>query len=266
MTSGDESMRYQVDLLPVAHSEIPGPELFWMGGWGEWFELCFQAVLIRGPGVVALVNTGPAEDLAPLNDAVTGVLGERARIRREPSEFIVDQLAEHDVSPEQVTHVVLTPFQLYTVSNVMRFPNAEIAVSKRGWLHFHVTKRHPHDSRESSLPDPILIHLVTDAWERVRLLEDEDELAPGLRTWWAGSHHRATLCVEVDTELGVVAITDALFVMANLERDHPIGICENLQEALAAHQRLRASASIVLPLYDPGNFERFPGGRVTTGA
>jgi hypothetical protein len=253
---------YDVTCLPVGHSEIPGPELFWMSRWDEWLPLTFQVVLVQGEGVTALVNTGPADDLGPMNDLWAQVLGERARMRRAPGERVLEQLARVGVAPEAVTHVVLTPLQLYTVSNVRAFPAAEIALSRRGWLHFHTTHRHPHDARATSIPDEILVHLVTDAWPRVRLLEDEDELAPGLRTWWCGTHHRASLVVEVETAAGTAAISDAFFWRENVEQDHPIGINESMEEALRTHARVRRTADVILPLYDPKNLERYPDGRV----
>jgi hypothetical protein len=232
-----------------------------MSRWDEWLPLDFQVVLIEGPDIVALVNTGPAEDLGPMNERWAQFLGERAAFSREPGEFLLDQLAARGVRPEDVTHVFLTPLQLYTVSNVMAFPRARIHVSRRGWEHFHTTHRHPHDDRDTSIPPQILTHLLTDAWERLVLLDDEVEVAPGLRTWWAGSHHRASYAVEIDTARGTVVTSDAFFVLDNVEDDHPIGICENIYEAAAAHARARR-ADIVLPLYDPQNFHRFPDGVV----
>jgi hypothetical protein len=65
----------------------------------------------------------------------------------------------------------------------------------------------------------------------------------------------------VDTASGTCVITDAFFSLDNVERDHPIGICENIYEAMAAHARARR-ADVILPLYEPRNFERFPGGVV----
>lgn len=233
-----------------------------MSGWDEWHTLLFQSVLLRGDGVTALVNTGPARDLEPMNAHWEKVLGARARMRREPGEFVVDQLARFGLAPEDVTHVVLTPLQLYTVSNVALFTNARICVAERGWVHFHTTHAHPHDNRATSLPDDVLVHLVTEAWPRVRLLADEDELAPGLRTWWSGVHHRASVVVEADTPRGVVAISDSFFVLDNVEKNIPIGINENMYEAIAAYERVRRTADVIVPLYDPRNLERFAGGRV----
>lgn len=253
---------YSVRTMPVGKSVIPGPELFWMSRWDEWLPLTFQSVLIRGGDVTVLINTGPALDLGPMNTGWATFLGERAAMSRRDGEFILDQLDANRVRPGDVTHVVLTPLQLYSVSNVLAFPNAQVCISKRGWLHFHATHGHPHDNRATSIPDDILVPLVTSAWPRVRLLEDEDQLAPGLRTWWAGGHHRASIVIEVDSTAGVVAISDCYFYLENVTDDHPIGISESLEELRVAYRRVRQRADIFLPLYDPKNFERFPAGWV----
>lgn len=256
------STAYSVTTLAVGRGEVPGPELFWMSDWDVWHRLSFQVIAIQGPDVTALVNAGPARDLAPMNEGWRAFLGERAAMQRRDGEFVLDQLERIGIVPEDVTHVILTPLQLYSVSNVLAFPRAQICISRRGWIHFHTTHEHPHDVRATSIPDDILVALVTDAWPRVRLLGDEDVVAPGLRTWWSGGHHRASMCVEVDTAAGVVAISDTFFHLANVERDHPIGISESIEECLAAHARVRREADVIVPLYDPGNFERFPGGRI----
>jgi hypothetical protein len=252
---------YSVDLLPVGRTEVPGPQVFWMSDWFTTYPLCFQVALIRGSGVVALVNTGTAPDVS-IHSGDDGFFGEGAHMSREEGEFITDQLERYGVAPDQVTHIVLAPLTLYAAANVPLFSNAEIAISRTGWIHFHTTHRHPHDDHDELLPPELIAHLVTDAWPRVRLLEDEDRLAPGIHTWWTGAHHRSSLCVEVETATGRVAITDAVFVQENLDRSHPVGICSNLEEAILVERRLKSSGATVLPLYDPGNFDRFPGGVV----
>jgi hypothetical protein len=84
---------YEVTMLPVGRSEIPGPESFWMSHWDEWFPLTFQVALVRGPGVVALVNTSPPLDLEPLNRGWERFLGSRPALHRREGEFVLDELA-----------------------------------------------------------------------------------------------------------------------------------------------------------------------------
>lgn len=253
---------YGVRLLHLGDGDVPGPEVYWMSDWDRWYRLAFQAVLIQGPGVTALVSTGPARDLGPMNARWATFLGERAALRRAPGQWLPDQLAAHGLAPEDITHVLLTPLQLYTTSNVPFFPRAQICLTERGWTHFHRTKKHPHDDRWSSLSPEVLHHLTHEAWDRVRLLADEDEVVPGIRTWWTGSHHRASMAVEIDSTVGVVTVTDAYFTRRNLDSDHPIGICENIYEAMAAHERVRRVADVPLTLYDADQLTAYPDGLV----
>jgi hypothetical protein len=253
---------FGVRSIKVGQVEVPGPELFWMGGWDQWYTLVFQVVLIQGPGVTALVNTGPPLDLSPINDLWVGQLGSRAQLRREPEEEIVPALAGVGLRPKDVTHVVLTPLQLYSTGNVPLFTNAKICLSKKGWVHYHTTHEHPHDARWNSIAKDVLVHLVTDAWPRVRLLEDEDTIVPGIRTWWTGTHHRASIAVEVDSTEGLVVISDSFFYYENVEDNRILGINENMYEALGAYERARRTADHLVPLYDPKVFDRYPNGVV----
>ncbi len=255
-------MKYSVRSLKVGQVEIPGPELFWMGGWDEWYPLWLQIVLIQGNGVTALVNTGPPPDLSPINSIWTSMLGDRAELIRAPEEEIDAVLARVGLSPSDITHLFLTPLQLYTTGNVLRFPNATICLSKRGWIHYHTTHEHPHDSRWHSISKEVLVHMVTDGWDRVRLLEPEDEPISGIRSWDSGVHHRASMVVEVDSASGVVAISDSFFYYENIEEGRLLGINENMYEALAANQRVLNTAQHIIPLYEPRVFDRYPEGIV----
>lgn len=255
-------MTFGVRILPLGFGEVPGPEVYWMSDWDEWYQLAFQSFLIEGDGVRALVGTGPAEDLGPMNQGWASFLGERAAFRRTEDQWLPRQLEAIGLAAKDITHVLLTPLQLYTTPNVPYFDEAQICLTTRGWQHFHSTHQHPHDDRWTSIPPDVLTYLTHEAWDRVRLLDDEDEIVPGLRTWWTGSHHRASMAVEIDISEGAVTITDAYFTERNLRDDHPIGICENIYEALAAHARVRRVADIALTLYDEGQLSRFPDGVV----
>lgn len=252
--------QHTITLLDVGRSEIPGPELFWMKDFDKWYDLCFQVALIRGGGSTILVNTGPALDLGPMNAGWETFLGARAAMKRQPGKHILDHLERLGVTPADVTHVILSPLQLYTISNLLEFPNAEICISRRGWDHFHRGPAVLHDTRHTSIPDEILIPLVTTERDRIRLLEREDEVVPGVRTWWSGVHHRASMVVEVDTTQGVVSLSDSYFWLANIEQNQPIGICEDIWECLDTYERVRKTADVIVPLYDPENFTRFPEG------
>jgi hypothetical protein len=239
--------------------------VFWQSRFDDWISLRLQLLLIEGAGRTVLVNTALPDDLSELHAEFPRALmwqppGVRGATVRTPEELQVPALQAAGVAPEDVTDIILTPIVRYTTQTLDVFPAATIHMSKRGWVHFHTTHAHPHDSR-AAFPPTTLVHLVTDWWDRVSLLEDEHEIAPGLRTWHSGVHHRSSLVVEVDTAVGTVAISDSFFVYENVESDlHPLGLNESFEETLATNARVRATASHIVPLYDHRVFERYPGG------
>lgn len=253
-----------MQVVCVGHTEIPGPELFWMSDWDRWYALSFNVAVVRSEQAVVLINTGAPDDLGPIDARWTGIFGERGRFRRDDDETITAQLDRIGLAPDDVTDVVVTPFQLYATAGIPRFTRARIHLSRRGWTHFHTTHDHPHDDRWTSFSPEVLVHLVTDAWDRVHLLDDEDEVVPGVRTWFSGAHHRASVAVEVDSTAGTVVLSDSFFHYANVEDDRLLGINENMYEALATGERARRVADHLVPLYDPAVFDRYPDGVVAS--
>jgi hypothetical protein len=252
----------RVDVVSVGRTEIPGPELFWMSDWDQWHPLSINVGVLRSDGRVVLVNTGAPDDLTALNARWMSIFGERGRLQRTDDETLVARLAALGVDAADVTDVVCTPFQAYSTAGIPLFANAVIHLSKRGWVHFHTTHDHPHDDRWTSLSPEVLTHLVVDAWDRVHLLEDEDEVCPGVRTWFSGVHHRASVAVEVDSSAGTVVLSDSFFYYENVEGDRLLGINEDMYEGIACYERARRVADHLVPLYDPKVFDRYPHGVV----
>jgi len=257
-------MRYEVQVLRMGRCDVRGPEVYWSSHWEDWLTLYFYMVVIRGGSHLAIVNTGPPPDLTDLNEQWTAYAGPRCRMISDEEDRPEIALASIGIRPEEVTHVIITPLQCYATGNIPLFRNAQICLSRKGWIEDFHAPRFPMESpRQTRLPDDVLRYLVLDHPEKVRLLHDEEEeIIPGLRTRWVGVHHRSSLSVDVETQDGVVVISDAAFHYGNVEIPHPLGIFESLEECHLAYQRFR-QADIFIPLYDPAVLERFPGGRIT---
>jgi hypothetical protein len=251
----------RVNVLKLGQADVPGPEVYWMSHWGQWETLFFYMVVIRGPAVTAIINTGPPADLDVLNER-WGALGDRCRLVRAERERPLEALASLGITPDQITHVLLTPLQLYATANLPLFPNAQFCFSKRGWIEDIMARpQWLHVPRELCISDDVLRYLLFEAWDRVRLLEDEDEICPGLQAWWAGTHHRSSMVYEIATASGIVAVGDCAFKYGNLE-GIPLGIGESLEEGHRAYERIRRQAAHFIPLYDPEVLTRYPGGVV----
>lgn len=256
-------MPYHVQVLKMGQCQVRGPEVYWMDRWDDWEELYFYMVLVRGEGKVAIINTGPPRDLRALNARWTSAFGERGALVRRENELPETALSRLGVEPGNVNSVLITPLQAYAVGGIPIFRNAQVCISRRGWVEdFHAPAYEMHVPRKLRIPDDVLAYLTIEAPERLRLLEDEDEIWPGLRAAWVGTHHRSSMAFLIETAAGRVAVTDCCFKYGNIERNHPLGIMESLPECLRAYERLRREADLVIPLYDPEVLERFPDGKV----
>lgn len=251
----------RVDAIRLGGWEwAPGWEIFWMDGSAADDQLQLIGLVIRTGEHVVLVNCGPDPATLPKKDP--GRENQHV-LEVRPGEELDTALGSVGLTTEQITHVIVTPFQTYSVGNLLRFPNAQLCLSRTGWIDFHAPrwKQHPHDKRWSCIPQDVLVGLVTDAWDRVRLVDDE-EIVPGVETFWTGVHHRASLAVKVQTANGVIIASDSFMRVENITRRHPIGINESMEEALTAYDRIAREADILIPLYDPYVFDRHPGGRI----
>jgi hypothetical protein len=64
-------MSYEVQVLKMGECEVAGPEVYWMSHWNEWVKLTFWMVVIRGHGLTAIINTGPATSHSPIFNTCT---------------------------------------------------------------------------------------------------------------------------------------------------------------------------------------------------
>lgn len=246
-----------VTLISNGESTICGGQMFWNRKWDEMVRIGYNTVVVQDADRYILVNVSP-----PLDDSIardfpdwlTMIAMPQGRFKPPPHGDLCTSLGRLNIRPEHVTDIVVTPFQLYSTGTLLDFPNARIHFSKRGWANFHVTKEHPHDDRWRSFDPETLGELVTRSWDRVRLLEDEDQVMPGVRTWWSGGHHRESIVVEIDSDIGVIAVSDTFFCADNIIEDRPIGLSESLDECLAAHKRIRSSADHWVSIHDPEAF------------
>ncbi|MCZ2077030.1 MAG: hypothetical protein LC130_18795 [Bryobacterales bacterium] len=259
-------MRFEIQVLQVGHMELLGACIYHMVRFDRWDPFIFTMVLVRGGGKTVLINSGLDDDLSFLDPYWKDWPGERNLVVT-PEEKPVAALARHGVAPEDVDYLVVTPLVYYATGNLDLFPNAQICLLKRGWMDFCAPKyRWADGMRPTLISDRVLSYLVTTAWKRVRLLEDVDEIVPGVETWFAGAHHRSTMAVKITTERGTAIYSDCCFKYGNVEENIPIGYLENIEEALDSYERIRMEADILLPAFDPEIFERFPGGRIGVSA
>lgn len=255
-------MKYSVQAFNAGTFYVPGPEVYWLEGWNQREEMNAVVFLVRGGGKNILINTGPPQDLATLNEAWLKFFGyPEAQIVRTEEQRVQNILRTQGLAPDDISTVIVTPLQLYATANIHLFQRAQICISRKGWIEdFQAPYYHLHVPRHLRISREVNDYLQNEGWERLRLLADEEEILPGLRVFWAGVHHRSSLAVCIETEKGTVVITDSFFKYGNVEQGKYLGVMESMMEADATWARLRKDGKILASIYDPEVFKRYPNG------
>lgn len=255
-------MRYSVQVLQVGHQELLGACVYYMQQFDVWEPFIFTMVVVRGNGKTVVINTGLPKDLSMLDPFWPQWPGEK-QIQVSDAEQPVNALRKAGVDPDKVDILIVTPLVYYATANIDLFPNAQICLLKRGWVDFHAPPhRYGDEMRPMCIPNNIVRHLVTDAWPRVRLLQDEEEIVPGIHSFFAGVHHRSSMAVSIETSKGKTIYSDSFFKFRNIEENIPVGYVENLEEAFLTYERVRREKAMIIPAFDPEVFKRYPGGVV----
>lgn len=97
---------------------------------------------------------------------------------------------------------------------------------------------------------------------RLRLLDGDTELAPGISVHHTGGHTPGTQVVRVETANGVVVLAaDASHYFENVEQDHAFAVHTDLVGVYRTFDRMRELAGeggVVVAGHDPDVLRRFP--------
>jgi glyoxylase-like metal-dependent hydrolase (beta-lactamase superfamily II) len=185
--------------------------------------------------------------------------------RRRGREMVADPIAvlgELGVDAAEVRDVVLTHLHYDHSGYLGAFPRARFWVQDVEVAFW--TGRHAARGEIGRIVDPPdVVELVRLNFERrVRFVDGDEEMAPGISMHRVGGHSPGLQVVRVATARGpVVLASDAAHFYANLELDRPYAIVHSLPGMYDAFDRVRALAdgddARIVPGHDPIVLERF---------
>ena len=243
------------------------PESEWKPGYSASFEkpLSFpsQCMHIALPGASILVDAGDYAVAVSLNTPYVPP-------DYSPPPGLIDQLLEKDISPEDITHVVITHlhFDHYSGVTIERdgqyvpaFPNARCSVGRADW--------EDPDTQEA-LKDPDSLESrtvgVLHRAGLLELVEGDIDLLPGIRILAARGESPGHQVVRVHSEGQVLYCLGDLY-HDPLEVEHPTWMARWADAAttLASRRRLvelaLAEDALLVPAHmSPGRLERTADG------
>ncbi|MFF4598070.1 N-acyl homoserine lactonase family protein [Amycolatopsis sp. NPDC001319] len=172
----------------------------------------------------------------------------------------VELLAELGVEPTGVDHVVLTHLHYDHAGRASAFPDATHVV-QQSEMDYWTGPWARRITREKWLLDEVELHRL-QAGDRLRLVDGDADVVPGLSVHLVGGHTAGTQVVRIATAAGpLVVASDASHFYENLEADHPAPLLHSTTDVYGAFDRIRELAGpsgIFLPGHDPRVLDRYP--------
>lgn len=230
---------------------------------GEKMSVSTYSYLITGEGIPPmLVDTGVKESMPEIMNR----LGMTAEIREDMT--YKSQLAKFGYKIEDIKVILHTHLHIDHAGNDDLFINAKIIMPRKE-LMFAVA-----DLMNAQYPPEYITYLVEQIHisEKVRLIDNDIDIAPGIRLEITDGHTWGSINIKVNTKKGLAIIYGNVIYDETLQcRKNPVfteieahnnyeiqGFGDrstrnywNLWAAIAAVTKIMSEADIVLPIHDP---------------
>jgi len=239
---------YEVYALKYAERTTTACQFFYREASHDPVTLHYFVWLILGGPHPVLVDMGFGQEEAAQRGIASYV---------SPAEMV----RRLGVRPDEIPLGIVTHLHYDHWAGHTLFPGAEFWVQREEvafWtgpaLRHDVFHHLANVSALSRLP-------LLGAGARLRMLEGDGEILPGLRVHRVGGHTAGLQIVTVETARGTVVLTsDAAHFYRNVERRQPVQIITSLPDMMAAFDTIEALAGptrLVVAGHDPDVAHRF---------
>jgi glyoxylase-like metal-dependent hydrolase (beta-lactamase superfamily II) len=239
---------YEVYALKYGERDTTACQFFYREASHEPITLHYFVWLIVGGPHPIVVDTGFLSDDAR-ERGIRGYVSPAAMVERA------------GVKPADVPTALITHLHYDHWAGHSLFPNAEFWI-QRDEVAFWTGPFARYQAFQGSANVNALARLVTLNYaSRVRIVEGDREVLPGIRVHRVGGHTAGLQIVTVQTAGGPVVLTsDASHFYRNVEKRQPVQIITSLPEMLTAFETIDALAGaqrLVVAGHDPEVADRF---------
>jgi glyoxylase-like metal-dependent hydrolase (beta-lactamase superfamily II) len=239
---------YEVLALKYAERDTTKCQFFYRESSHDTLTLDYFVWLILGGPQPLLVDTGFLEDDARArgirNYVSPAAMVERAGVKAA------------DIPISLITHLHYDHWAGHSL-----FPNAEFWIQGEEVAFWTGPFGRTPAFRGSANVDALARLVTLNYANKIRIVEGDHEVWPGIRVHRVGGHTAGLQIVTVETRRGTVVLTsDASHFYHNVETRQPVQIITSLPEMLTAFEtidRLAGSAKLVVAGHDPQVADRF---------
>ena len=166
------------------------------------------------------------------------------------------------LDPRTVKDVILTHLHYDHVGSFDQFPQADFHLQESE-MHYACGRfmRFPKLAH-SFEPDDIAGMVKLNFGRRVRMINGDADIAPGIKVHLVKGHSAGLQCVTVETARGTVVLaSDVTHFSENMEAGRPFTTAFHIGEMLEGFetlQRLAPSPQHIVPGHDPEVMRRYP--------
>lgn len=175
---------------------------------------------------------------------------------------VADNLRKLGTTPDRIDTVMVGHMHWDHGGGLTEFPKATFIVQKKE-IEFAAGEITQKKHTMAGFDPRDILTVVKLNWEgRVKVVDGDAEIAPGVKVYLIPGHTAGTLGASVTTRKGVAVMTsDAVYTYRNLKEDIPLGFGYNLVQMLDSFAKVRGilgDKGILVPGHDPAIFDMFP--------
>jgi glyoxylase-like metal-dependent hydrolase (beta-lactamase superfamily II) len=245
---------YEIFAMKLGDREVDGSTIFYQSAPGNKVLKSFYFFCLKSETHTILLDTG----ISPEEMAVREIAPRRSR---------QELLASIAVRPENIEAIILTHLHSDHFSGTEIYPNAIFYLQR---LEFHFWSEqmgkfqhllYPLFAKGRPIADIETLHKL-NGQNRVRFLDGDGDIFPGVRGLWCGAHTPGSQMVLVQTRQGpVLCCSDFFDCMRNWADRVPPGVLTSLPEwieGIGKIERMRLPRESIIPGHDLHLMTSFP--------
>jgi glyoxylase-like metal-dependent hydrolase (beta-lactamase superfamily II) len=244
------SIEYEVYAVQYARTLRPTRDFFiYPDPHDGPLPILYYVWVIKGPAGAIVVDTGFSAERAALR-------------KREHLRCPTAGLERLGVDAADVKMVILTHLHYDHAGNIDKFPNAELIVQDEE-VRFATGRYVKYKPVQLGFEADDVTALVRENFRgRVRFVDGDAEVAPGIRVHLVGGHASGLQAVTVPTRRGMLVLaSDAAHFFENVTAQNPHPIVVDLPRTLEGYERLlrlAPSPDHFIPGHDPAVMDLYP--------